>query len=64
MRLTSRTLWPIRWGIFVLACAFLYAQLTSPKGIADLEALRDRAASDVHAGVWVALVLLMVLNWG
>ena len=64
VRLTSRTLWPIRWGIFVLACAFLYAQLTSPKGIADLEALRDRAASDVHAGVWVALVLLMVLNWG
>lgn len=64
VRLSSRTLWPLRWGIFVLACAFLYAQLTSPKGIADLAALKDRAVQDVHPGVWAALLLLMCVNWG
>ena len=64
VRPTSRTQWPIHWGIFVLACAFLYAQLTSPKVSPTWKRSVDRAASDVHAGVWVALVLLMVLNWG
>ena len=62
---TGRTLLQVfRWGIFILACAFLYTQLQADKGTQALAALRALPA-DGHALAGLALTLgLVVVNWG
>ena len=62
---TGRTLLQVfRWGIFLLACAFLYAQLQADKGTQALAALRA-LPTDGGAVAGLLLVLLLVLvNWG
>ncbi|MBP6312160.1 MAG: flippase-like domain-containing protein [Flavobacteriales bacterium] len=52
-----------RWGIFFLACAFIYTQLSAAKGTQALAALRH-LRTDGNAP-WVLLVMLvcMAVNW-
>lgn len=53
-----------RWGVFLVACAFLYVHLTGPKGSSLLGALADTPR---QAGWWVllgAVAALMPVNWG
>lgn len=62
---TGRTLLQVfRWGIFLLACAFLYGQLQAGKGTQALAALQV-LPSDTRAMAGLALVAVLVLvNWG
>lgn len=62
---SGRTLLRIfRWGIFLLACVFLYTQLDADKGTRAVQALRNLRA-DGTAVVLVAIAaLLVVVNWG
>jgi hypothetical protein len=53
-----------RWGIFLLACGFLYTQLSSTKGTATLDALSSAASWHELAFPFGLVVALMFLNWG
>jgi hypothetical protein len=53
-----------RWGVFLLACAFLYAQLSAPKGTAALDALRTIPRPLTWWAQLAGIVALMLLNWG
>lgn len=51
----------VRWGIFLLACGFLYTRMVGPKGIVALvDQLPALDLSYVFVG---SVLLLMVLNW-
>ncbi|MBK7102064.1 MAG: flippase-like domain-containing protein [Flavobacteriales bacterium] len=51
-----------RWGIFLLACVFLYAKLGGPKGIV---AVADQLVGRDPEWVLLGTVLvLMLINWG
>ncbi len=53
-----------RWGIFLLACLFLYTRFTGPKGIATSDAWdKLQEGSGQWPMLW-AIFLLMLLNWG
>jgi uncharacterized membrane protein YbhN (UPF0104 family) len=53
-----------RWGIFLLACGFLYSQVQADKGTRALDALQA-LPGDGRAMLLVALVgLLVFVNWG
>lgn len=59
--MSRRTLLLLRWGVFVLACVFLFARV----GDGGLDALVD-ARMDAD-GLWLAIgiaLLLMPVNWG
>ncbi len=62
--MSRRTILFIRWGVFLLACGFLYLRLAQGDGALDLSSALSRA----KAGAWLddlGLVLfLMLLNWG
>ncbi len=53
-----------RWGVFLLACAFLYAQLSAPKGTAALDALLALPRPFLWWAQLVGIMVLMVVNWG
>lgn len=53
-----------RWGIFLLACAFLWAQWSADKGRSALEALGHLDREGVLPGLLLGMLLLMALNWG
>jgi len=52
-----------RWGLFLLACAFLWAHLAADKGTRTLEALRAVAADPVARGALAGVLLLLPVNW-
>lgn len=58
-----KLLFVFRWGVFLLACAFLHAQLTTVKGTAALEAFRRMRENGLFPIVLLVTVLLMVVNW-
>ena len=53
-----------RWGIFLLACAFLYTQLSAAKGTQALAALRQLRTDDNAPLVMSVMLLCMAVNWG
>lgn len=57
-------LFAFRWGIFLLACAFLYTQLSAAKGRLALDALRHLESEGTAALVLAITLLLMMVNWG
>ena len=60
----SRYLLPVfRWGIFVLACVFLYTQLQAYKGSAVVTELRDQWPQVFASPVFLAVVGLVFVNW-
>ncbi len=52
-----------RWGIFLLACVFLYAKLAGPKGIVATDGARLLALLAANRAVLLAVGVLMLLNW-
>lgn len=62
---SGRTLLQVfRWGIFLLACGFLYSQVQADKGTRAIHALQA-LPGDTNALLLVALVVLLVfVNWG
>ncbi|MBK8499696.1 MAG: flippase-like domain-containing protein [Flavobacteriales bacterium] len=62
--MSRRTILFIRWGVFILACGFLYVRLarhSDPAAFTELLAARDRSL------LWSAMAstfVLMLLNWG
>lgn len=53
-----------RWGIFLLACLFLYTHLSADKSRQVFHALQHAGAnSDLH-GALITALLLMGVNWG
>lgn len=54
----------LRWGIFLLACAFLYTQLSAAKGRLALDALRHLQAEGTAPIVLAITLVLMAVNWG
>ena len=62
---TGRTLLMVlRWGIFLLACSFLYVRLFGPKGIVASGGLSSIATGELGWTVLVPVIGLMFLNWG
>lgn len=57
-------LFVFRWGIFLLACAFLWAQWSAGKGRSALEALAILRQNGTWAGLLALNLVLMLLNWG
>ena len=53
----------LRWGIFLLACAFLWRQMVSPKGTSLQEALRLALAGGAHTVLLGSVLAAMPLNW-
>lgn len=53
-----------RWGVFLLTGAFLYAQLTAPKGKLALERIASLSPNGHMWLVFVLVLLAMPLNWG
>ena len=62
---SGRTLLQVfRWGIFLLACGFLYTQVQADKGTRAILALQA-LPNDTNATILVVLVVLLVfVNWG
>ncbi|MCW5899343.1 MAG: flippase-like domain-containing protein [Flavobacteriales bacterium] len=59
-----KLLWVFRWGIFLLACVFLWWQLRADKGMLALQVLRG-LPDDGRAMMLVASALVLVpVNWG
>lgn len=52
-----------RWGIFLLACAFLYTRFAGAKGIATRTALHSLWERSEGLPLLWAVFLLMLLNW-
>lgn len=53
-----------RWGIFLLACVFLYTRLSGIKGIEAGGRATDIIALKEHGLLLMVVLVLMVLNWG
>lgn len=62
---SGRTLLQVfRWGIFLLACGFLYTQVQADKGTRAIHALQA-LPGDTNAMLLVcAVVILVLVNWG
>lgn len=56
-------LFVFRWGIFLLACAFLWAQWSAGKGRSALDALALLRQDGALTGLLALILLLMLLNW-
>lgn len=52
-----------RWGIFLLACVFLYVRLAGPKGIVATGGSAWLVQLRTNVPVLLAVVAFMVLNW-
>lgn len=52
-----------RWGVFLLACVFLYVKLAGPKGIVATDGARLMAMLAANRAVLLVVVALMLLNW-
>lgn len=52
-----------RWGIFLLACVFLYEELAGPKGIAAKGGGQWWGLLGANRGALVVIGGIMVLNW-
>ncbi|MBL7952043.1 MAG: flippase-like domain-containing protein [Flavobacteriales bacterium] len=52
-----------RWGIFLLACIFLYVRLAGPKGIVATGGPALLHELRANASVLLAMALLMIVNW-
>jgi hypothetical protein len=65
LMLSARTLLQVfRWGIFLLACGFLYTQVQADKGTRAIHALQA-LPGDTNAMLLVGVVFLLVfVNWG
>lgn len=61
--MSRRSLILLRWGIFLLACGFLYARFARAGAGFSLTALGD-ALCALDATVVLGLLGLMLLNWG
>lgn len=53
-----------RWGIFLLACLFLYSQLDADKGTRAMQALRSLPSDGPAMALFSIAALLVLLNWG
>jgi hypothetical protein len=53
-----------RWGIFLLACAFLWTHLTADKGTQALAVWHAMRSDPGLSGLLLLVVALMLLNWG
>lgn len=56
-------LFVFRWGIFLLACVFLWAQWSAGKGRSAFEALRLLRQDDALPGLLWLMLVLMLANW-
>lgn len=54
----------LRWGVFVLACAFLYARLARDGRLIDLRAMTALLHRPWTAATFSAVCALMLVNWG
>lgn len=54
----------LRWGVFVLACAFLYARLACEQGLIDPRAMTAPLHGPRAAVTFAAVCALMLVNWG
>jgi hypothetical protein len=62
---SGRTLLQVfRWGIFLLACAFLATQWQADKGTQVLDALRGLKADTAAQRMVFGVLLLVFVNWG
>lgn len=52
-----------RWGIFLLACVFLYVRLAGPKGIVATGGEQLVEQLRMNASVLLVVATLMILNW-
>ena len=61
---SRRTILFIRWGVFVLACAFLYLRLAKHGDLVGFAEVFRGRDPDMLFGALGVVLLLMVLNWG
>jgi hypothetical protein len=52
-----------RWGIFLLACVFLYVRLAGPKGIVAVGGQQLLQQLRMNVPVLLVVAVLMVVNW-
>lgn len=62
--MSRRTLLLLRWGVFVLACAFLYVRLSQWEDEWDPQALLVVLREPEALAALAATCALMLLNWG
>jgi hypothetical protein len=53
-----------RWGIFLLACAFLVSRFQGPKGILTSGVVEDLLSRPNLTPLFMGVFALMLLNWG
>lgn len=62
--MTRRTLLLLRWGVFVLAAAFLYVRLSRHGDSGALGLLLEARETGTLLATSAVVLLLMVVNWG
>lgn len=53
-----------RWGIFLLACAFLFSRFTGPKGILASNVVSELLRVPHLFPLFLGVFTLMIVNWG
>ncbi|MCB0769003.1 MAG: flippase-like domain-containing protein [Flavobacteriales bacterium] len=53
-----------RWGIFLLACAFLVSRFQGPKGILTAGVIEELLSRSDLTPLFMGVFALMMLNWG
>ncbi|MBK7946332.1 MAG: flippase-like domain-containing protein [Flavobacteriales bacterium] len=62
--MSRRTLLLLRWGVFLLACLFLYVRLSRQQGDLDSAAMFQALREPRTLLVIAVACVLMLLNWG
>ena len=62
--MSRRTLLLLRWGVFLLACAFLFVRLSSNDAPISMEALGAVSAGREFRTLIAVVLGLMFVNWG
>ena len=62
--MSRRTLQFTRWGIFLAACVFLYLEVGAGQGTRTVPGDWQGSLRSAKWPVWVALLSMVVLNWG